>query len=303
MTVKLSPDAFADKYLEMQVYIYPPEPKGPDNSALAPPGWQTVRCANYRLSSSATRDPLWSDITSHMPKTSEFKIKTIDGDEVTDTFSQNALWRHFKQSFVGKGSPEQAQIAIQLVYRYHKAKTTLDDFVAKNFIGLDCNGFIGNYFQRVIQGSTTWDNQKNDVDPGPNSWMQDLMSLPGSTGVLKDLTRMDANAGYVLVMADSGSGAVIEPTKAVAATDTTAATPAGYGHIMLTQPGTLTQNKDGSATILVSEATAAGRSELRKDVIYKIYNRRTIGRNVIWTVDRGSSADTLDVQIASFPVP
>ena len=46
----LSPQEFANKYLKLCVYIFPPEDGGPDNSSLARPGSQDIRVGNSRLS-------------------------------------------------------------------------------------------------------------------------------------------------------------------------------------------------------------------------------------------------------------
>jgi hypothetical protein len=39
----------------------------------------------------------------------------------------------------------QVQLAIQLVYRFRKVSTPIEQFVKVDFVGLDCNGFVGNF--------------------------------------------------------------------------------------------------------------------------------------------------------------
>ena len=136
-----TPQEFAEKYLRMCVYIYPPEDGGPDNSALAPSGWQEVRVAHYRLGGSAYRERFWRDIASRVKDRTDVKLITTAGARIEETLTATQLFNHFRHPWVGKGSPEQVQIAIQLLYRYHKAHTSLNAFLTADFIGLDCNGF------------------------------------------------------------------------------------------------------------------------------------------------------------------
>lgn len=289
MADALTPAKFADKYLSMQVYIYPPEPGGPDNSLLAPSDWQNVSVAHYKLHLSPYREPIWRDIKSKLKDKTEIRIKTIDGADVVDELTESELWSAFRQPWVGKGSPEQVQIAIQLLYRYHKASTALSAFLVKDFIGLDCNGYAGNFCQRVMQG-VNWKSQNNYKDPGPNASMEGLLGIGGPKAEIASLDEIDANATYVFVMCDAKTGRIAEP---VGGTDT-------YGHVMLTEPGYKRKLNDGKVVLSVCEATAAGGAKLRTYVDYTVYPARKVGGKAVFHVERGNPNDTLDVRIAKF---
>jgi hypothetical protein len=162
----MTPLEFANQYLEMDVFIYPLEADSEQANPDAAGDWQHLKVGRYRLGASSWDKTLWQDISPHLSQPVSVKVKNIRGDTEDVTLTREQLWRHFHYPFVGKGSPEQAQIAIQLIYRYHKAVFTPDEFVAKDFIGLDCNGFVGNYIQRVVQNQD-WSDADNDKDPGP----------------------------------------------------------------------------------------------------------------------------------------
>lgn len=290
MADRLSPADFADKYLNLCVYIFPPENGGPDNSQLAPPGWRQVRVANYRLGANAYRGPFWSDISPRLGAKTKVKVVTIHGVHVDETLTAGELSRHFQQPFMGKGSPEQVQVAIQTLYRFRKAHLSLQAFLTGDFIGLDCNGFVGNYYQRVIQ-DTRWRHQNNDRDPGPTTVINGLMEMTGHAGQLKKLGDMASDVMYILAECDPNTGIINDPISGQANT---------YGHVMLTEPGTLKQFKDGTARVLVSEATADGARELRTNIEYTISQGKPTARGTVFHVERGSPTDTLDVRIARF---
>lgn len=52
------------------------------------------------------------------------------------------------------GSPEQLQVAIQLLCRSRKVTTPPANFAQRDFVGFDCNGFVGGYFQKIVRGWT-----------------------------------------------------------------------------------------------------------------------------------------------------
>lgn len=288
MAHRLNPEEFADKYLKMPLYIFPPG-DGIDNTAFAPSGWQTVRVANYRLDTNTQEARLWNDVDANMGKEARICVRTIDGSLVDETLSKKDLKFHFHQPFVGKGSPEQVQIAIQLVYRFHKVKTSLAAFLKANFIGLDCNGFVGNYYQRIIQG-TPWKTQNNNLDPGPTTTIDGFMDLAKTKGQIQKLESMNAAEMYVFAEVDPTSGQIIDPSKD---------NPKNYGHVMLTVPGTFTMIGKTQASMKVVEATADGARELRS-LIYTIASSKSSPQGTIFTVWRGSQSDQMSVRIAKF---
>jgi hypothetical protein len=98
------------------------------------------------------------------------------------------------------------QIAIQLVYRFRRVSTPLEQFVQLDFVGLDCNGFVGNYYQKVIRGEN-WKTADVNKDPGPTTWMSGLHKLGKDMRDLKDLT---PDGTYILSWCYD-NGVIIDP--------------------------------------------------------------------------------------------
>lgn len=69
--------------------------------------------------------------------------------------------------FVGKGSPEACQVVLQLATYWGLAKPSLQAY-ADSALGLDCNGFVGNYLWHVKSGKP-WTLLAGDHDLGPDS--------------------------------------------------------------------------------------------------------------------------------------
>ena len=162
-----------------------------------------------------------------------------------------------------------------MVYRFRKVSTPVEEFVAKDFLGLDCNGFVGNYYQRVIQG-WDWKTANVNKDPGPTTLMDDLLALGVEVMDPKDL---EFDSTYIFVWCD-GEGNIKNPHKGV---------PNSYGHVMITEPCTL-KGSPGNQQIQVVEATASGKRKLRvSDYTIKSAKHTTVkGRKAgVFLVDRG----------------
>ncbi len=248
MAKKMTPLEFANQYYNLFVYLYPQEVGGNGKAGYVPPtNWQALRADSYRLGTSSWQHTFWShDIQSHFKRPVEVTVMPLSGmAEILELNLEQAL-RHFNPPFSGKGSPEQAQIAIQLVYRFRKVAMTPDQFVSLDFVGLDCNGFVGNYYRRVVMGQD-WKNLDVNKDPGPTTLMDDLLAL-GTEVVDPKALRDDGT--YILVWCDD-KGNIYNPKKNV---------PNTYGHVMITEPDTL-YGPPGNQTIHVVEATAAGAAQ------------------------------------------
>jgi hypothetical protein len=107
----------------------------------------------------------------------------------------------------------------------------------------------------------------------------------------KDLT---ADGTYILVWCDD-KGNIKNPIRGV---------PNTYGHVMLTEPGTL-KGAPGDQTVHVVEATAAGKRKLR-NIDYAIRSARPVvvgGRKAaVFPVERGSPGEKMDVRISRLEV-
>lgn len=285
----MTPREFANKYLDLEVYMYPLETGDPGPGNVSDEDWRQLKVARYRLGQSDWPDRFWQDISRHVSDPITVKIKTISNETQDVTLTSKALRRHFRYPFEGKGSPEQTQLAIQLVYRYHKATFTPEQFVEKDFIGLDCNGFVGNYIQRVVQ-NIPWLEADPDKDPGPTMMIGPLLHAQGDGNQITDLNDL-APEGIYLFGYCAPDGFIFDPRDARGSK---------YGHIMITEPGTLEQVADGWKVGVV-EATAAGNRELRY-LDYTITGMTKANFCTVFHVLRGSPSDKMDVRVARLAV-
>ena len=280
MAAYMTPLNFAKKFFELDVFLYEQEATASTGSGgyVPPTGWKRLRADNYRLGHSQWRDLFWRDIAPHFNKPVKATVRPISGgDEEIEFRSAHEAFRHYRLPFVGKGSPEHVQLATQLVYRFRKVSTSLEDFMAKDFVGLDCNGFVGGYYQRILQG-LDWKAAATqaDRDPGPTTLMDDLHALGAD---VKDTSQLESNGTYIFVWCDD-DGKIINPQKGVANS---------YGHVMITEPRTL-KGSPGAQTIQVVEATGSGGRKLRsKDYTIKSVKRATVKQRetAVFFVDRG----------------
>lgn len=291
---RITPLEFAQRYFALDTFIFPQTFNGTAAASapayVPPEGWNQLRVDNYRLGASPWDEKFWSEnIVSHFQEPVTVRIKTIWGDEIDHTFTTAAAARrHFHPPFVGKGTPEQAQIAIQLVYRFRPVSTTLEQFVARNFIGLDCNGFIGNYVQRVVQ-EQDWLSANNNQDPGPTTLIGDL--LHGLGDMVSSIQDIESEGTYLLGWCRA-DGSIRDPSHDH---------PTDFGHIMITEPDTIQSTRIGRS-VGVTEATAAGESKLRH-LTYLL--RDTVTRSEhgsIFRVQRGAGGAEMDVRISRLRV-
>ena len=108
--------------------------------------------------------------------------------------------------FVGKGSPEAAQVALQLASFYGLTKD-FQTYCDTN-LGLDCNGFVGNYLRRVVNRED-WDEAENKNGIGPNALIDSIMRLLPGTFVTK-IEDIKATNTYVIALAHENGKIVTE---------------------------------------------------------------------------------------------
>jgi hypothetical protein len=73
------------------------------------------------------------------------------------------LWYYAQKPFLGKGSPEEVQITLQLADRFSRLKGGAMQAYCDTFLGLDCNGFVGNYLVHGLRGAD-WDAEPRGTD-------------------------------------------------------------------------------------------------------------------------------------------
>ena len=171
---------------------------------------RTVRVEIYRIGEpDAAKSTLWSHLKDHFRVNKKrdpgyrLTLRVNNTDE--SFFSETDLLRRVVNPYYGKGSPEDCQITLEVAVVL--GLTTIDrvqDY-ANAHIGLDCNGFVGNYIWHERQGHAwnTWPGD-GDTDPGPSSniaWIWNWVKRNGRE--IKTVDEMTPSKMYVLAMLDS----------------------------------------------------------------------------------------------------
>ena len=236
---------------------------------------------------------------------------TVNGKPASLPSYEDAVW-HAVAPFWGKGSPEDCQIAAQLAVLM---KRTTKERLARycdQYMGLDCNGFVGNYLFRVRNGNP-WNvkakaKDKPDDDLGPSSSM-DKFAAAGHA--VKDLALMNPANLHLFIEVDSGYR-VIPGGKS------------GAGHIVISQPNKYTptsfvvnsfsgldlgyarKGAYGHPALWTVEATGPQGAIGLKQSWYAIKRPLLIGRRKpvshgIYEVFRGSKASNLNFVLVAIP--
>lgn len=193
--------------------------------------------ADYNIThSSNALDALYGKISSHFAKPGATLKVFVTGAEIKEkTFhSFNDLWYRARKAFWGKASPEEVQITLQLAIRFGLVKPEelqnycdqSTDGLAQGRIGLDCNGFVGNYLEHGFRGKP-WDKEKTGENFLANTGIADIMNKLGPE--LKDLNDIRILETYVLGLVDKNTNQIINRISQ---------DHKSTGHIMVTTPFT-----------------------------------------------------------------
>jgi hypothetical protein len=251
----MTPSEYAAKFLSLYLFLpqpsdddgspppvtsmYLPDKKAPrlsDGDSLDPGIWSRVKVDRYRLKESAQAGVLYSTLKSKVAFIN-VRVMSIDGSIGTYRFRPDDIKYALVAPFYGKGYPEECQIALQLWHRYCSKRLDINSLIATAGIGLDCNGFVGGYIDR-LKAPAGWHRKSgthtSDMIAGLlgknyfKSW--EMFKPPGDQCLL--FGECDANGN----VADHSAH--------------------GTGHIMITEPGTLTKRSDtGPVSVDVVEAT------------------------------------------------
>jgi hypothetical protein len=255
-----------------------------------PPGqWQKVRVASYRLgeANGGYRGQFWSEIKKFVDQKGKEAItvvvKTIWDKQETKTFlTPNELAYTAVAPFYGKGSPEEVQIMLQLRYRFQKVTLALNDFTKAAFIGLDCNGFVGNYVQRAVKGAHWY--RRSASDPGPSTCLSSLMKLGTRIKSMDDLN--SPSDTFLLAMTDA-SGNIIDHIKSTSAGGGTSVE---HGHIMITQPSTVQKSGNELQVQVLESAGGVG-------LVESTYKILSVSAKGVFKIFRGSKSSNMNVVI------
>lgn len=214
----LTPAQYADRYRSLEVPF--------DDGA------ETVRVEQYRRGdpkpgSAHAKDDLWQGLKDHFQehqrhdKTWQLTLHVNSG---TKAFaSPQTLSGHVARPYYGKGSPEDCQIVLQLavlVAKKHKPRKNQADLqkYCDTHLGLDCNGFVGNYLWHERAGNA-WDVDPGHKDVGPSSTIDSIMKAGHFISKIGDM-----NAAKMHLLAQVDGANVIIPGGA------------RVGHITVTEP-------------------------------------------------------------------
>lgn len=146
--------------------------------------------------------------------------------------------------FVGKGSPEACQAVLQLANYWGLAPDV--KAYADSALGLDCNGFVGNYLWHIQNGHPWTDPGGRDQDLGPDSPIQTGYFDHYQRHLLDHWESLDASKMYIMMKVGT-DGVVINGGGDVA----------HAGHIVITEPNQQRPGKDAK-TFAVKSVEATG---------------------------------------------
>ncbi len=123
--------------------------------------------------------------------------------------------------FLGKGCPEHCQIVLQLAHHWGLTKDLGLQGYAAAALGLDCNGFVGNYLWHEKQGHPWMDLGIRNWELGPDAWISGYFE---GKQLLTDWDQIQTGRMYIMGMVDK-TGAIIRGGPG-----------SGAGHIVITEP-------------------------------------------------------------------
>lgn len=217
----MTPIEYQQKFLEIQV------PTVKDDKVVS---WQSVKLEKYRLGlgSQAAFDGMLGKLWDHFGRGNEKRktltthVQSIDGSRHHDEFTTwNDLWSYARKSLSGKGSPEEAAICLQLAARFNLLGGGDLQAYCDNNLGLDCNGFVGNYLVHGKAGAE-WDGEGTSQNYLANTTI-DIIARKGMQ--VTTIDQLVPTSSYIMAMVN-GAGQIIKGGPG-----------GGVGHIMITQPG------------------------------------------------------------------
>jgi hypothetical protein len=208
----MTPARYAERYLNLEV--------GFDDGPVI------VKIGKYHIGEpDAEKDVLLGGVRDHFQtkqkKDPGYKLRLTVNATPVEFSSLNEMQRRIVNPFWGKGSPEDCQIVLQVAVLVGRATTSTVQTYADTHLGLDCNGFVGNYIFRVLRGNG-WRTDAADDVVGPSSTITAIMA--GGL-VIRSVDDLVVGRSYVL-------GEVDGANRIIAGGPTTAA-----GHIVITEPG------------------------------------------------------------------
>lgn len=188
----------------------------------------TVNIHQYHLGApTGAKDRLWSKLKQHFhdhqkadPKYA-LRLRVNGGDYEVASYNMMATW--VVRPFTGKGNPEHCQVVLQLAVLLGEATAqTLQTYCDSN-LGLDCNGFVGNYLYYEDAGHDWMDEPRNG-EGGPNDDMTLFERMGKAVRNTEEMTPantylcLETLGGKVIPGGSSGAGHIVitEPRRFMA---------------------------------------------------------------------------------------
>ena len=186
--------------------------------------------------------------------------------------------------FAGKGAPEHCQIVLQLAHYWDLAPDGLQSYADKA-MGLDCNGFVGNYLWHVKKGIDWQGLGLGNHDLGPDAW---ISSYFHGKKLVSSWGEIDPSRSYLFGLVDDAGNIIRGGPKSAT------------GHIAITEPHRSRPPTQYKAPAIWSvESTAARDPGLSESWYSLISENPTTKVFMIHREQAGVGSDKLPFKIAA----
>jgi hypothetical protein len=235
------------------------------------------------------------------------RVSTPDGyqDHSFDNGEAEQLSALLRYAYVGKGSPESVQVALQLGAVDLPGSPPIvepENFQAycDKWLGLDCSGFVGNFLRHDYRGVAWADVNETDSEIKSNDLITEIWNKFDGT-VRNSAEEIDPNDLNLLCMVD-GDGKIVGGGSGP------------YGHIMISGPGERADvynlksqlgvaDDVGVPAICVAESTGAvDPSDSKNGLVRSFYAYvDRAGQPGVFRMHRGFNGKPINVRVKGAP--
>lgn len=170
-----------------------------------------IRVEIYRIGKpDAEQGTLWQKLKEHFTlnkkKDANYQLSLLVNGTQQKFASYQELLRRVVSPYYGKGSPEDCQITLELAVLLGRTSIDRVQDYANKHIGLDCNGFVGNYLWHEHQHHpwNTWpEGDDAHGQPYPSANIASILEWTKKAGrEITSIADMRAAKSYVLALVD-----------------------------------------------------------------------------------------------------